>query len=429
VSRIGYTEPYMTRPDDKFRTTHASRRAFCRFLAASPLWAAAGVAVSEQALAAQIGEDELGAFTVPEGALIESAEDAVNVFDLEAVARNKLPPAHYGQIATGAGSGRTVMRNRAAFNAWGIQARRMVGVSKIDTSLELLGTKLAYPIMLSPIGSHKIADPLGEVSTARGAAAANANMLLSTFSSTGIEDVIKARGGPVWYQLYPSSEWRVSEALVKRAEKAGAPVIVATVDGVGGSRREVFERFKRVDKRDCTACHSPNDDRFGTAPMFAGLDMKGVGLLGNAIDWSFIRKLRQTTTRKLVIKGILAGEDAALAVEAGADAVIVSNHGGRAFDTGVGTLEVLPEIVAAVGGRIPVIIDSGFRRGTDVFKALALGAKAVCMGRPYMWGLAAFGEKGVAAALKLVSAEFAGTMRTAGTLTLAQIDAKRIRRL
>jgi 4-hydroxymandelate oxidase len=417
----------MSRPDDTTRT-RASRRAFCKFIASSPLWAASGMA-ARTALAAQIGSDELGAFSVPDGPLIESADDALNVFDLEAVARNNLPPAHYGQIATGAGSGRTMVRNREAFNAYGIQARRMVGVAKIDTAIGLFGQRLAYPLMLSPIGSHRIANPEGELATARGAAASNANMLLSTFSSTGIEDVIAARGAAVWYQLYPSSEWRVSEALVKRAEKAGAPVIVATVDGIGGGKREVFERYRRIDKRDCTACHTPDDDRFGTAPMFAGLDMKGVGLLGANIDWAFIRRLRQATTRKLVIKGILAAEDAALAADAGADGIIVSNHGGRTFDTGVGTLELLPEIVAAVKARIPVLIDSGFRRGTDVFKALALGATAVCVGRPYMWGLAAFGDKGVAAALKLMRAEFEATMRTAGTLNIAQIDRTRIRKL
>jgi (S)-2-hydroxy-acid oxidase len=425
--RIENRELEMNRYDETTRARLA-RRAFCKFIATSPLWLGGAIA-ARSLLAAQIGSDELGAFSVPDAPLIESADAAVNVFDLEAVARNTLPPAHYGQIATGAGSGRTVVRNREAFNVYGIQARRMVGVAKIDTRIELLGQKLAYPLMLSPIGSHRLANPEGELATARGAAAANANMLLSTFSSTGIEDVIQARGAPVWYQLYPSSEWRVSEALVKRAEKAGAPVIVATVDGIGGGRREVFERYRRIDKRDCTGCHTPDDDRFGTAPMFAGLDMKGVGLLGVNIDWAFVRRLRQTTTRKLVIKGILAADDARLAADAGADGIIVSNHGGRTFDTGVGTLDVLPEIVAAVAGRIPVLIDSGFRRGTDVFKALALGASAVCVGRPYMWGLAAFGSEGVKTAFNLIRAEFEGAMRQAGALTLAQIDRTRIRKI
>jgi 4-hydroxymandelate oxidase len=417
--------------DARFRT---ARRSFCRFLAASPLLAAASPLLWHRTLAGEIGSEELGAFYVPDGPLIESAEVAANVFDLEAVARHKLPPAHYGQIASGAGSGRTLVRNREGFNLFGIQSRRMMGVSKIDTSLNLLGTRLAYPVMLSPIGGQRVADPEGELATARGAASQNANMIMSTFSSTAIEAVAAARGAPIWYQLYPSSQWRVTQALVRRAEKAGSPVIVCTVDGLG-ARREVLERYRRTDTRVCSGCHgdnvpnTPGYDAFAGAPMFDGLDMKGVGQLGAAIDWPYMRELRQLTDRKLVIKGILAAEDAVLAVEAGFDGIVVSNHGGRAFDTGVSTIELLPEIVAAVAGRIPIIIDSGFRRGTDVFKALALGAKAACIGRPYMWGLAAFGQAGVAAALRLIAAEFQATMGTAGTLSISDIGAAQIRRL
>jgi 4-hydroxymandelate oxidase len=411
----------------------AARREFCRFLAASPLLAVGGLAAWDRAYAGQIGSDELGAFYVPDAPLIESAQDAVNVFDLEAVARHKMPPTHYANIASGAGSGRTLIRNREAFNRFGIQSRRMIGVSRIDTGLELLGTRLAYPIMLSPVGGQKVADPEGELATARGAAAQNANMIMSTFSSTAIEAVATARGAPLWYQLYPSSEWRVTQALVRRAEKAGCPVIVCTVDGFG-ARREVLELYRRTDTRVCASCHgtnvpvTPNYDPYARAPMFDGLDMRGVSQLGAAIDWAFMGKLRQLTDRKLVIKGILAAEDAVLAIQAGFDGIIISNHGGRAFDTGVSTIELLPEIVAAVSGRIPIIIDSGFRRGTDVFKALALGAKAVCIGRPYMWGLAAFGQDGVATALRLVTVEFEAAMRTAGAISISEISATRIRR-
>jgi 4-hydroxymandelate oxidase len=412
----------------------AARRQFCRFLAASPLLALSGASAWDRALADQIGSEELGPFSVPDGPLIEAAADAVSVFDLEAVARHKLPPAHYGNIASGAGSGKTLVRNREAFSLFGIQSRRMIDVSRIETSLELLGTHLAYPIMLSPCGGQHVADPEGELATARGAAAQNANMIMSTFSNTAIEAVVAARGAPIWYQLYPSSEWGVTQALVKRAEKAGCPVIVVTVDGLG-ARREVLERYRRADTRVCAGCHGskvptgPNYDPFEKAPMFDGLDMKGVGLLGAALDWTFMRKLRQLTDRKLVIKGILAAEDAVLAADAGYNGIIVSNHGGRAFDTGVSTIELLPEIAAAVGGRIPIIIDSGFRRGPDVFKALALGAKAVCIGRPYLWGLASFGQAGVATALRLISAEFQVAMRIAGALSIADIGATRIRRL
>jgi 4-hydroxymandelate oxidase len=414
---------------------HSARRRFCRFLAASPLLAAIGTLSSrDYASAGQIGSEELGPFTVPDGPLIGSAEDAINVFDLEAVARQKLPPAHYGNIASGAGSGATLVRNRAAFGLFGIQSRRMIDVSKLDTSLELLGTRLAYPLMLSPCGNQRVAHPEAELATARAAAAQNANIILSTFSSTAIEDVVAARGAPIWYQLYPHSDWGVTQALVKRAERAGCPVIACTVDGYG-IRREVLERYRRVDTRVCSSCHgtnvplTPSYDPYPQAPMFNGLDMKGVGLLGPALDWTFMRKLRQFTDRKLVVKGILSAEDAVLAADAGFDGIILSNHGGRAFDTGISTIELLPEIVAAVAGRIPVIIDSGFRRGTDVFKALALGARAVCIGRPYLWGLAAFGQPGVTAALRLIHAEFLGAMRIAGAVRISEINATRVRTL
>jgi 4-hydroxymandelate oxidase len=413
--------------------SRAARRRFCRFLAASPLLALGTLSSADRTLAGQIGSEELGPFTVPDGPLIESAQDAVNVFDLEAVARQKLPPAHYGVIASGAGSGKTLVRNREAFNLFGIQSRRMIDVSKLDTSVELLGTHLAYPIMLSPCGVQRVANAEGELATARAAAAQNANMILSTFSSTAVEEVVAARAAPIWYQLYPHNDWHVTQALVRRAEKAGCPVIACTVDGYG-ARREVLERFRRTDTRVCSGCHganvpiTPTYDPYPTAPMFAGLDMKGVGLLGPALDWTFMHKLRQLTDRKLVIKGILAAEDAVLAADAGFDGIIISNHGGRAFDTGISTIELLPEIVAALAGRIPIIIDSGFRRGTDVFKALALGARAVCIGRPYLWGLAAFGQAGVATAIRLISTEFQGAMRIAGAVRISEINATRVRR-
>lgn len=400
-----------------------SRRLFVKFLAGSPLFASAGVSAA--------GADEPD---IPDVAtLIESAGEALNVFDLQAVARAKLPPAHYGQIATGAGSGRIMKRNREAFELFGINARRFVGVANVNPAVELFGEKSSYPILLAPAGSHKMADPQGELATARGAAAHDATMIMSTFTSTAVEEVAAVRGKPIWYQLYPSSEWRVTQALVKRAESAECPVIVCTVDGVGGARREIFELWRRTDKRDCAVCHTETStgDRnpFSTAPMFDGLDMVGVRQLGPGIDWEFFRRLRDSTDRKLLVKGILHPEDARLAVQEGADGLIVSNHGGRQFDSGVSTIEVLPEIVKAVDGRIPVLIDSGFRRGTDVFKALALGAAGICIGRPYLWGLAAFGEAGVAAALNLMNSEFVAAMRHAGTLTVENIDARAIRRL
>jgi 4-hydroxymandelate oxidase len=412
----------MSHSDD----TRAARRAFCKFLAASPLWAAAGLTTR----AAEIGDDELGAFFVPDAPLIESADQAVNVFDLEAVARHNLPPAHYGQIATGAGSGKTLMRNRAGFGLYGIHARRMIGVSKVDTSIELFGRKLAYPIMLSPIGSHRIANPEGELATAKGAAAMNANMIMSTFSSTAIEEVVAARGGPIWYQLYTTNNFEVTTALVKRAEAAGCTAVAVTVDTPAGRNTVTATRLARTDERTCKACHGDATGnritpRAGAGavpkPMFAGLNMQGVGLTSPSLTWDFIKRLKDVTRMKVVIKGLEAGEDAALAVASGADGIIISNHGGRATETGRGTIECVAEVSQAVAGRVPVLVDGGIRRGTDVFKALALGADAVGIGRPYIWGLATFGQQGVERVLDIFNNELRLAMVGCGTTSIRQI--------
>lgn len=399
------------------------RRAFLKFLAGSPLWAA-GPALAHDEKFAEYLASSFGWESV------RTAADAVNVFDLRDVARNTMPPAHYGQVATGGGSERTLRRNREAFDFYGVHARRMIGVGEVDTGVELFGTRMPGPIMLSPAGSHNMVNQAagGERATARGAASRGATMMLSTFTTTGIEEVAEAYGGPVWYQLYPNTQWRLTESLVRRAERAGSPVIVCTVDGVGGMRSVTNHRARLLDQRNCQTCHEPDQTPFRKS-MFNGLDVSDAGQLGARIDMDFIHRLRDTTDRRLVIKGIMAAEDAVRAIEAGADGIVVSNHGGRGGDAGVSSIEVLEEIVEAVGGRVPVLIDSGFRRGTDVFKALALGATAVCIGRPYLWGLGAFGEEGVAAALNLMTAEFEQCMRHAGTVTTAEITGATIRRL
>ena len=255
--------------------------------------------------------------------------------------------------------------------------------------------------------------------------------ILSTVTTTSVEDVIRERGRPVWFQLYPGGNWNITKALVKRAEQAGCPVVALTVDLQGGSNREMLKRLSRIDKRDCTLCHdrSTIQSRLRSKPMFDGLDLSEQGRGSFAgMTWDFARRIQDATSMKLFIKGIVTAEDAALCVEHGLDGIIVSNHGGRAEASGRGTIECLPEIVKAVQGRIPVIIDSGFRRGTDVFKALALGASAVAVGRPYLWGLAAFGQEGVKAALDLLRAELEMVMRQAGTTSIDKISGGHISR-
>ena len=257
---------------------------------------------------------------------------------------------------------------------------------------------------------------------ARAAKAKGHLQMLSTVASTGVEDVNEARGEPVWYQLYLAYDWAQTKKLVERVERAGCPALALTVDNTMGSNRETVKRFAKLDRRDCTACHETDyQDYLGTKPMYDGLEIPGRSDYASAMDWEFVRRLRDATSMKLLIKGIVRGDDAELAVENGVDGIIVSNHGARAVASGLSTIECLPEVVDAVRGRITVLVDSGFRRGTDVYKALALGADAVCIGRPYLWGLASFGQAGVEMVLELLRNELELVMKQMGTTSVSAI--------
>jgi isopentenyl diphosphate isomerase/L-lactate dehydrogenase-like FMN-dependent dehydrogenase len=290
-------------------------------------------------------------------------------------------------------------------------------------SLELLNQKLTTPIIIAPAGSQRAFHPDGELATARAARSRNHLQILSNVSTTSIEDVIAARGAPVWFQLYPTSNRSVGEKMVRRAEKAGAPVLVLTVDLNVNSNRIDLARYIRLDDRDCSACHDPSreDSWLDRKLMYQDTGVNGAEFETPEMTWDYIARLKSISKMKVVVKGIVTAEDAESAVKSGADAVIVSNHGGRAEASGWGSLDSLPEVVAAVNGEIPVMIDSGFRRGTDIFKALALGADAVCIGRAYLWGLAAFGQPGVERVLDILNAELALVMTQMGTPTLKDI--------
>ncbi|HET8690714.1 MAG TPA: alpha-hydroxy acid oxidase [Steroidobacteraceae bacterium] len=360
--------------------------------------------------------------------LIESPEQALDVFDFERLARAKLPPAHYGYLATGVDGDATLAANEAGFRRWSLRVRRLAGVAKPDTSVKLFDRAWPSPIVINPLGSQRAFHPDGELATARAAATRDVLQVLSTVSSTGVEDVSAARGEPVWYQLYPTDQWAVTEALVRRAEAAGCPALALTVDLAGGSNRVTMVRWQRRDDRDCGSCHSSIRTQvsgfIAGKPMFKGLDLSAVGGLSPAdMDWAFFDRLRGLWKRKLFIKGIVTREDAELAVAHGVDGLFVSNHGGRGEDSGRASIESLPEVAAGVRGRVPVILDGGIRRGSDVFKALALGANAVGIGRPYAWGLASFGQAGVERVIDLLRAELAVNMRQAGTASIADIDA------
>ncbi len=226
-------------------------------------------------------------------------------------------------------------------------------------------------------------------------------------------------------QLYPTDDWKVGAAIAKRAEAAGCKVIVLTVDVLARQNWETLQRLWRTDARACGECHGAGMRAFTRRkPMFEGLDVGALGSTGaQTLTWQVVSRLREAVSARIVIKGLLTGEDAKLAVQHGVDGIVVSNHGGRSEDNGRSTIEALPEIVAAVAGRVPVLVDGGFRRGTDVVKALALGARAVCVGRPYLWGLAAFGQDGVAHVLELLQRETVAAMQQMGAPTVKHLVA------
>jgi isopentenyl diphosphate isomerase/L-lactate dehydrogenase-like FMN-dependent dehydrogenase len=400
-----------------------SRRAFLRFLASSPLFGGLGVAACRggEGEAVDAGADQI---PLPPD-LIARPEQALDVFDFRAVAERNLPPAHWGYMATGVDGEATLRANEEGFARLYLRPRRLVDVTTVDPRVTIFGREWPAPIALCPVSGQLAFHPDRELGSARAARATDTLQMLSTVATSGVEEVSEARGEPVWYQLYPTSRWDVTQALVKRAEAVGCPAIVLTVDLPTDSNRLTATRLARKDSRDCSACHGTAEQRestyFAKKPMFTGLRIARGEMRASALTWDFIQRLRGITRARLLLKGIVTREDAELALRAGVDGIIVSNHGGRAEESGRATIDSLPEVVAAVGGRIPVLLDGGVRRGGDVFKALARGATAVCIGRPYVWGLAAFGQPGVERVIELLRAELVRTMQLAGTPSLQRI--------
>jgi isopentenyl diphosphate isomerase/L-lactate dehydrogenase-like FMN-dependent dehydrogenase len=402
-----------------------SRRRFLRFVAASPLFGAA------PALAQAPSRPPDPMLWAPRDldGLITDPKQALDVFDFEPVMHKTVPPAHFGYMATGVDDEVTLRENRAGFAKFQLLPRRLVDVGKIDMRTDILGTTYNSPIMICPTASNKAYHPDGEIAVARAAKGGNHLQMLSTVATTSIEDAIAARGGAVWYQLYPTSKWEIAVALAQRAERAGSGTIVITVDGLAPQNWETLARLRRTDTRQCGQCHGPTlKDYLARKPNFDGLDLTGAQFAATGFTWDSVRRLRDVVKTKLVLKGIVAGEDAKLAADNGLDAIVLSNHGGRNDDTGRSTIDALPEIVAAVGGRIPVLIDSGFRRGTDIVKALAMGATAVGIGRPYLWGLGAFGQPGVERVLEILRRETHAVMQQMGAPTIKDLVPAMVRR-
>lgn len=359
--------------------------------------------------------------------MLASPADALNVTDFEAVAKQKLPPAHLGFMMTGTDDDETLRANREGYQRFQLLPRRLVDFSQVSLKTELFGLPFETPIFLCPVASHRMYDPEGELAVARAAKARQTEILLSTNTSTAIEDVVRERGKPVMYQLYAAPRWEMTERLVKRVEDAGTSIMAWTVDTLGGRNTETYTRYRRMDKRPCEACHGKEGPaRMERRVMYKGIDLTKIATPDPPHTWTTIERLKKLSKMKLLIKGITTPEDALLAREHGADGVIISNHGGRAEASGRGTIEALKDIVDSVGPGFPVLIDGGVRRGTDVFKALALGARAVGIGRPYLWGLAAFGQAGVDRVLELLNAELRLAMRQFGTPEISRITRKAV---
>jgi isopentenyl diphosphate isomerase/L-lactate dehydrogenase-like FMN-dependent dehydrogenase len=392
---------------------NTDRREFIGFLAASTVLAPSVRAWAQQAAA---GNQASG---------LMSAKDALQVMDFEPAARRALPPAHWGYMASGVDDDVTLRENVEAFKRIGLKPRRLVDVSRVDLSTEVFGATWETPLFLCPVGGQRTFHTEGELATARGARARRHTMILSNVTTYAVEEVARSLGTPPWQQLYMPLRWDETERMVKRIEDAGCPVLVWTVDLLAGRNTPTMTRFARQDTRNCLECHTKGAGVPIFRPMYDGLEGRF-----NPPDatWATFDRLKRLTRMRVMLKGIDTAEDAQLAVEHGVDGLIVSNHGGRAAETFRGTIDCLPDVAEAVRGRVPVFLDGGVRHGTDIYKALASGARGIGIGRPYIWGLSAFGQEGVERVLEILRAELTLTMRQMGTPTIKDITAARIAR-
>lgn len=354
-------------------------------------------------------------------------DPTMTIADLERLAEARLGQMAWDYYASGADDELTLRKNVEAFRRMSLHYRVLVDVSTRSLATTVLGQPVAMPVLVAPTAFHKLAHPDGEVATVRGAGEAGTAMILSTLSNTRVEDVVAAARGPVWFQLYVYRDRARTEALVRRVEAAGVQALVLTVDAplLGRRDRDVRNRFTLPDglalanvDGEVAAVRAGEVAESGLAAYFASL-------LDPSLSWRDVAWLRERTRLPLVVKGVIRPDDARRAAEAGAAAVVVSNHGGRQLDTSPATIEVLPRIADALaatpGPAVELYVDGGVRRGTDVVKALAAGARAVLLGRAILWGLAAGGSAGVAGALGIVRRELDLAMALCGCPDLASI--------
>jgi isopentenyl diphosphate isomerase/L-lactate dehydrogenase-like FMN-dependent dehydrogenase len=339
----------------------------------------------------------------------------INLFEFEAAAKEVLPKAEYDYIAGGATDEISVDRNRRAFESWALRPRVLRNVSNLDLTTTVLGTKVSLPVLLAPCGGHKKAHPEGEFATYRAAAARGTILGVSANASADFEELAKGASGCLWLQLYPFRDPEITKDWLKRAKNSGYEAVCVTLDSQWPPKRERnirndYQNRRGINFRNAGA--EPARARRGAHP--GGGDP--------AATWKDLEWIKSTSALPVVAKGIMTGEDVELCVEAGIDGVIVSNHGGRHLDNTLATVEVLPEAAAAARGKLEIYLDGGIRRGADVVKAIALGARAVFIGRPLFWGLAVDGESGVVRVLDILREEIEITMAKCGRPTVASID-------
>jgi 4-hydroxymandelate oxidase len=327
--------------------------------------------------------------------------------DYEPLARERLPHDVYDYFAGGAGDEWTLRENRRAWTRWTLRPRYLVGVAERDASTEVLGTRISFPVLVAPWAYQRLAHPDGELATARAARRSGTIMVVSSTTIEFVEDVAAASDGPKWFQLYVFTDRGATAELLRRVVASGFEAVCVTVDFPENGLR-----------------HRDTRNRFVMPVGLPGGDL----VYDPGLSWRDLAWIRERAPLPLLVKGILTAEDASLAVEAGVDGIVVSNHGGRQLDGVAAGATALPEVLEAVDGRIPVLVDGGVRRGTDVLKALALGAKAVLVGRPCVWGLAVGGEDGVHDVLELLRVELDNAMALTGCRGVEDISAALVAR-
>lgn len=350
----------------------------------------------------------------------------ITISDFEFLAKKKLSQMAYDYYSSGANDEITLRENCEAYKRIFLKYRVLVDVSKRDLSTVVLGQKISMPVMIAPTAFHKMAHPEGEVAVTKAAGSAGTIMIVSTLSNSDIEDIVKAsdeNNGTVWFQLYVYTDREATRDLIKRVDAAGCKAIVLTVDApfLGTRERDVRNKFSLpngLSVRNLIPFSKENLPVKNTS----GITGYFADYLDPSLSWRDIEWIRSVTSLPLIIKGIACREDALLAVEYGADGIVVSNHGGRQLDTCRATIDVLPEVSDAVHDKIEILIDGGIRRGTDVIKAVALGAKAVLIGRPVIWGLAADGQNGVSIILEIFRKEIDLALALCGCDTVKKIS-------